>query len=193
MYYIEYATSTGGVTSANVVCSDGRTVACTVVTSGTNGKYKCPVTDSKACLKPAAQINGVKYTFSIPNPSTCASGSGTNSWWVEFVPPISTYSATLGSVLCADGRWQSCVDGSGKLNCAIKENSCSNPVPIYDGSYCPFPGTTIPAITSDADTAASNDSLPVWGIALIAVGCVVFVVVLIAVIVIRGRQTQEIV
>jgi hypothetical protein len=199
---MEFATSTVGVTSASILCSDGRVIPCTVATSGTSGKYTCPITDSKSCLKPTPVIDGTKCPLSISNPGgNCASGSGTNSWWIEYVPPTGTtgYNVALGSVLCADGRFQSCSDGYGKLNCAIKENACSNPVPVYDGAYCQFPGSTaIPQLALISDSyAESNDnvSMPVWGIALIIAGCVVVVIVLmITVAVIRKRRTtQEIV
>jgi len=166
------------------------------VTSGTSGKYKCSVTDGKGCLRPVPQLDGANCPLSIPNPgNTCASGSGTNSWWVEFVPPTSTYDYNLASVLCSDGRYQSCADGSGKLNCGIKEAACTNPVPIYDGSYCPFPGTTISALMSDANSVSSTDSLPVWGIAIIVAGCVLVVIVLVITVAVirRRRSTQEIV
>jgi hypothetical protein len=200
LYYVEFATSTTGVTNAKIVCNDGRNFPCTVVTSGTSGKYKCSVTDGKGCLRPVPQLDGANCPLSIVNPGTgknCASGSGTNpnGWWIEFVPPTTSYSSNLASLICSDGRYQSCVDGSGKVNCEIKEAACTNPVPIYDGTYCPFPGTTIPALISDANSVSSTDSLPVWGIAFIVAGCVLVVIVLVITVAVirRRRLTQEIV
>jgi len=195
MNYIEFLTSTTGVTNANILCSDGRTVACTVVNSGSNGKYSCPVKDSKSCINPIPQLDGVKCPLTIPNNGkTCTAGT-INDWWVEFVSPVGTsgYNVNLASVKCADGRIQTCADGYGKLNCAIKESTCKSPIPIYDGSYCPFPGTT--AVVSDGDSLTSTGQFPVWAIGTIVAGCiVVIIVVVITVTAIRKRrQTQEIV
>jgi hypothetical protein len=193
MNYIEFVTSTTGVTSAKVLCSDGRTIPCTAVNTGNNGKYTCSVTDSKSCINPIPQINGAECRITIPNSGkTCASGN-TNPWWVEFVPPVTTgLNVNLASVKCSDGRIQSCADGGGKLNCPIKENPCSNPIPIYDGSYCPFPAS---ALVSDGDSLTSTNQFPVWAIGIIAAGCfVVIIVVVITITAIRKRrQTQEIV
>jgi len=177
-------------------------VPCTVSVSGVGGKYACTISNGVGCLSPIPVLNGVNCPLSIPNTGqTCASGSGTNSWWLEFVPPVSNYNVNIGTVLCADGRFQgSCTDGGGKLECPVKEDACTNPAPIYDGSFCLFPGTAssaIPnnAIVSDASASGYTGSFPVWGIALIISGCVVVVIVLVITIAVirRKRSAEEIV
>jgi len=133
-----------------------------------------------------------------PGTLTCGtSGCTINAYWVEFTAPSSgtSPSTATATVKCGTG---STVVGStvsctwyaagSKFQCNPGSNECLAPEPYYNGSPCPY--ATAQAESSDA-TAQTFNGLSVATIAGIAVGCIVGVALLIAIIVLALKKKQK--
>jgi hypothetical protein len=132
-----------------------------------------------------------------PGTLSCGTSTGTNDYYVEFVPPtsVSSPSTATGTVYCQDaptGTYTCSWYAAGsKFQCSPGSNECNDPLPYINGQPCPFPGEA--ATVADATATSDGSSLDVPEIAGIVGGFVVLVVlvVIVIVIIVKKKKTEE--
>jgi hypothetical protein len=181
--YVEFVPPNGQVTTPQVKCADGRVISCTW--SGT--KYQCS-SSTAVCASPVPLINGASCPLTRGTAVQSCSNNGVNinTYWVEYIPPITQYDATLATVYCADGRYIGCVADGTKVQCN-PTTACSSPLPIYNGSPCPFPSSVL----ADGSAESITQMSPV--IIGVAVGCTLLVVLIIIGVVVFLKKRQNLV
>jgi hypothetical protein len=118
--------------------------------------------------------------------SCSKNGATINDWWVEFIPP-SVYALKDTSVKCADGRYFACTnDFGGKVGVGITERICQTPLPIVNGSPCPFPSALVEESSSTQSSELSGAS-----IVGICIGIGVLFLLIAIIIVIRKKIISE--
>jgi len=151
------------VTTPQVRCASGLVLSCT----WSSTKYQC-ASSSAVCASPVPLINGVNCPLTLGSAAQSCSANGVtiNNYWVEYLPPITNYSPTLATVNCADGRYISCVADGTKVQCNPGSSACLTPLPIYNGSPCPFPASILSDGSAVADTQEGMSPSVIIGLAV---------------------------
>jgi len=185
-WWVEFVPPSGvTVSSAQVQCSSGTVISCTLASP----KYQCSSPGS-VCSSPVPLVNGQSCPLTLGTASQTCSGAGMTiaPYLVDYVPP-SGYSINLATVQCDGGSsYYPCVVNGSFVSCAIQTNPCNSPLPIYNGSPCTWSGVTNDAQDSLASDP-SNSMLSTGELVGIVIAALVIIGIIIAAVVyVRAKR-----